>query len=748
MAPVLAALHLLFALQSSGGWVTGTVRSAGSNELLANAIVELTDIGRATATDENGRYTFRDVPAGPQHIVVRFIGHEPRTLHALVPAEGRLEINVTLVRRPILLPSMEVRSLVALRGLEGDSTSYPDREVSIGAVRDDPRLAEPDGFMALSGAEIVLDPESPSGVHIRGGSSDQTGYLLDGIPVFNPYHAAGVFSAWNPDALSRLELTATDHSSSTPDALSGTIAATTLTPGDHLQAQGSITNTQARVTINGPAMGGGYLLSLRSGAPGIAPRKSESSYLDGTSGDWLAKLEAPMLGGRLRLLGYGSQDEINAAAGTSAQPHPGLVRNIFAWDSRSFGVGWLRSVSAFTIRLLGWHAESGAESHWESGSGPIVMASDRRDLGLLAQVDHRSPVARTSWGIRLERSHTTYDIRADSADEPLVHLPTQTLIATAFADQTRTLGARFELGLGSGATLSGTAFRLSPHLRIRWMPTEAITLSASYSRQHQFSQSLRNNESVVGNVFPADFFIGAGAYGIPIARSDLGVLAVDYRPRGGMRFGVQAYDRYSSGLVLVAPREGEPFTLGNFATGSASARGLSVTAAFATAHLGVQGSYALQQVHYQEGSRAYVPIHGATHLLEAGMIVFPTATTSIKLGATGALGRRTTIIANGFEWEACNIRDQGCEFSGSPSYGGEHLGGTTLPGYFRVDLGARKHWHLDLGGRHTMIALFASMTNLMGRTNILTYARAPNQEMAAIEMRPRSPLVIGIDWSF
>jgi hypothetical protein len=200
--------------------------------------------------------------------------------------------------------------------------------------------------------------------------------------------------------------------------------------------------------------------------------------------------------------------------------------------------------------------------------------------------------------------------------------------------------------------------------------------------------------------------------------------------------------------MLVAPGEGEPFTLGHFAIGSAAARGLSFTAGFATSHLGVQGSYALQRVRYQEGGTAYTPVHGATQLLEGGMTVFPTATTSIKLGAIGELGRRTTIIANGFEWEACNIRDQGCEFSGSPSYGGEHLGGTTLPGYFRVDLGARKHWHLDLAGRHTMIAFFVTVTNLLGRTNILTYARAPNQDVVAIEMRPRSPLVIGIDWSF
>lgn len=57
---------------------------------------------------------------------------------------------------------------------------------------------------ALGGGDVVLSPESPSGGQVRGGGSDQTAYLLDGIPGFSPYHGAGVFSAWNPDALSQL----------------------------------------------------------------------------------------------------------------------------------------------------------------------------------------------------------------------------------------------------------------------------------------------------------------------------------------------------------------------------------------------------------------------------------------------------------------------------------------------------------------------------------------------------------------
>jgi len=54
----------------------------------------------------------------------------------------------------------------------------------------------------------------------------------------------------------------------------------------------------------------------------------------------------------------------------------------------------------------------------------------------------------------------------------------------------------------------------------------------SYARTHQFAQSLRNPESVVGSVFPVDLYMGAAAPGMPVAQSDQGVIAQRFgRPR-------------------------------------------------------------------------------------------------------------------------------------------------------------------------------------------------------------------------
>jgi Carboxypeptidase regulatory-like domain/TonB dependent receptor len=740
---LLGAAKLLLLVQGTDPSILGTIVDGHTGEPLAHAVISLSDIDRLVVSDARGHYEFSAVPPGPQHITVRRIGYGPRTLHALVPREGPVEINIALRPEPMRLPGIEVHSTVAVRGVETeDSTAYPDRGLSMEAVRNHPLLSEPDPFVALDGGEIAVMPESPSGIHVRGGASDQTGYLLDGVPIFSPYHAAGLFSAWNPDALEHLQLASTTPSPAFPEALSGTVTGMTRTPGSRLSAQGSFSTTQARLTLDGPiAAGAGYLLSVRSGLPDLTAPQGDASYLRGESGDLLAKLELRAFGGRVRLLGYDSSNEISATAS------PDSVRNAFEWHSRSVGAEWSRRFGKLGLRIQGWHAGSDAEVGWDPLGEAIALTAARRDYGLVAELQRSTVNAATTAGLRAQDSHTSYH-PASRAGEPALLLDARSPTVAGFVQHDQTLGR----GLSAVVALSASAARalyFSPQVRISWAPARALVISGSYARSHQFAQSLRNSESVVDNIFPADVFVGIGDSGVPVARSDLGVLAAEYRPVTGVRVSGQVYLRDLDGLLLVAPQTGEPFATRSFATGSGIARGFSLDAGVSGSRFGLVASYGWQHLRLGDGRARYVPNYGAVQTLEAGVIVFPSATSSIRLGATGARGRRGTLLDSNVEWEACNLLDQGCEFAGTPRYRTDQLGATSLPTYFRLDLGLRKHWHFDVGGRDVQLAVFGTLTNLLGRKNVLTLAPAePGGTPAVIEMRPRGPLVVGLDWRF
>ena len=740
---------LLLLLQTGSAQVTGVVRDGHTGAPLIGAHIALADLGRHARSDSSGRYRLDSVPAGSHRVIVRTAGFGERVLNALVPSVGLLEIDVTLVPRPYRLPGLDVSSgFIAVRGSERDSTFGADRIAFMATARYDPLLPEPDAFQILSGGPVAIAPEAPSGVHLRGGAADHTGYLLDGIPVFNPYHAAGVFSAWNPDALDAVRVYSMGSAPDHPAVLSGAVSAATRAPSPEFWSAGGISSTQARLSFNAPlgSRGAGLLVSLRSTLPdALAP--AELSYLHGRASDWLGKIEVPALGGRVRALGYGNNNAFAASSTVESEATPDSTQNSFEWFARSFGLEYLRASEGNSLRVLAWSASTRAGLDWAGAAIPEELSATRRDVGVLARIEGRSGGRTTAAGLRLEHSGTDYDVHAGPT--PVSTLASRMVLVTAFAEHARPLAADLTLRLSLSVTGAEDRAHAAPAAELRWQASPTLSLNAGYRRANQFAQSLRNPESVTGQVFPADLYVGAGAGapGVPVATSDQGVLAAEFRPAAGFRIIAQAWVRDMEGVVMVAPTDAGPFAEGAITAGSGWARGLSLETGLARSRWALTASYGLQQVRFEWPEGRYDPGHGTTHLLETGVTVLPARSLSLRLGITGAMGRRTTAIAGGFEWEACNLLDRGCEFQGSPEQDANAPGGTRLPGYLRFDLGVRKEWQLAVGQRQLLLSLFGTVTNLLDRTNVLTLApeRAGGRP-APVTMRPFAPLVVGLDW--
>ena len=729
--------------------IAGTVREGGSGIPVARALVSLPALQRSVFSDEAGHYVI-DAAPGPQRVTVSRMGYASTEFEALVPETGDLEVHVAMRREPIRFPPIHVRANLPLRGVSPPDGAA-DRSVTRDELNYDPLLVEPDFLRAMSGGDVVIDPESPSGLHVRGGSADQVGYVVDGIPVFNPYHSAGTFSAWNPDAISQVDLLASAATPASPDALSGTVSAHTRTPGMEHHTRGSVSATQARATVDGPLghTGTGYLLSVTSAFPGLAFHKSEFSHLDGDNLDVLAKTESPVFGGQLRLIGYGSRNHVDAAATGEAGDTTGAdpVRNTFGWTSRSLGAEWSRSLGSASLTLRSWSAHGDVDATW-SGVDSIARAeSNRRETGAVAVVAAPMLRGRTSLGVRVQQMSSTYDYHPVTNDS--YTLDVSTLVSTVFAEHARDLTASTALSVSLANAFALGATYLSPTAQLRWQPARSLTITGTAARRHQFGQSLRNAESVVSTIFPADMYVIAGDHGVPVATSTIGILATEHCPTGWLRLGAQAYARDFSGLALVAPGSADPFATTVLAEGTGHAYGVALQAAATSARVGVLAGYGYQDVHLAYAGGGYVPGYGAVHSLEAGVTFVPAPGYNVRLGYEGMMGRRTTSSLGELEYEAVNMLDQGGEFGGSPAGWSGALGGTALPAYHRLDLGVRKSWHTRLGNRAGVLSAFGTVSNLMSRANVMTFAVDPaTGEAKPIEMRPFSPLVVGIDWQF
>jgi hypothetical protein len=736
--------------------ISGTITDAVTRRVVQGAVVELTDLGRSVRTGDTGGYAFTNVSPGPQHVAVRAVGYAPRMIHALVPAEGSLQVGIALTPLPQRLATVDVESWVPVRGARPRAErGLSDRVTTIAEIRHHPLLAEPDVLEGISGGGVSTEPEAPSGVHVRGAAADQTAYLLDGIPVLSPYHAAGLFASFNPDAVASVELWSASTHPGHPAALAGVFDVSTKQSSPQVTSTGSVSATQARLLVDGPIgdSSGTFLLSVREGFPGLISSARDASHLRGESGDRLGTVDIPLGAGRLHLLAYGSGNALSAAAvaGTELPPGAARDRNRFEWESASFGGAWSRAIGPRTIAIRAWRATSGARAAWSYKPDSMeLLASSRRDIGALIAMKDDSGRGRNEFVVRVERqSVASRKERAAASGETPQRQGASIWSTTGFARRSWPIADALALDVDAAVTLVDQSVALSPGATLRWT-TPVVTLEFAVARRRQLLQSLRNEESLVGAIFPAELWFAGDSHTTPrAARADQAVVSAQFSPWGPVRVSADAFLRRATGVLVTAAGTSDPYATERLRDGTARARGFALYAASAGRRYGAIASYAWQSTWLTDGTTTYQPRYAVAHRVEGGATLFPTPTLALRVGAVAMLGRRTTPMFGPLEWESCNLLDFGCEFGGSPRTSPDSPGSGNLPAYVRLDAGVRRHWHLRVRQRDLSVALFGTITNLLSRSNTLAYTVDGSASVpTAIGMRPLAPLVVGVDWRF
>ena len=70
---VLRAIEILFVIHAREATVAGVVRDEETSAPLVGAVVQVTDLDRTAATDADGHYVLRGIPAGPHSLTIRFL---------------------------------------------------------------------------------------------------------------------------------------------------------------------------------------------------------------------------------------------------------------------------------------------------------------------------------------------------------------------------------------------------------------------------------------------------------------------------------------------------------------------------------------------------------------------------------------------------------------------------------------------------------------------------------------------------
>jgi hypothetical protein len=175
---------------------------------IGGVMIDVTVAGgetRQQTGDDTGAYSLVGLAAGVYTLHFARTGYIPLTLDVRVPEHGAVHLDVTLDRA---LPAMQTIKVVAKSPLPRITGSPP----STGAYR--PWKMEGDRMHTLSSLDFpdvvraigtspggAAGPESGSGIHLQGGSTNHTQLLFDGVPLYNAVHAGDHPSAIDPDAV-------------------------------------------------------------------------------------------------------------------------------------------------------------------------------------------------------------------------------------------------------------------------------------------------------------------------------------------------------------------------------------------------------------------------------------------------------------------------------------------------------------------------------------------------------------------
>ena len=582
--------------EAYSGTLDGRVVDAETGESLPGASVWLVDVGLGAVADLDGAFAIVDLPAGRYQARVTYVGYRAvRVALDVYPLSPRLPPVVRLQPEPVSSFVAEVKA--------GAADAGPVPGVTDVAARGVAALSSPLGRGDLAAALAALPGLTRTGgfsgrLVVRGADPDALRVLRDGVPVYEPWHAGGLVSTLQPEALGRILL----HRGQFPAAIGGGLAAVLETESTSALV-GDTTSTVALspVAVRGAAdvaLGrraglhvgglrsvlGGWLaagvradsgvavvdplggrrgdgrrpdVAFESGEASLAVRLGPTSRLD-VSG-WAAR-------DRLRMAGVGPQRGDTASASGRTWAASARVRSL---------VGQRTFVTALAYRTRVDDASGAAGSDAEALVETAVGLDIDRALSLRHTVSVGVRAADRLVEGRFARGDGGADRDRQRAAEAVVYVADTWSPALAWQVQG---GIRAEATQGA----SGPRVLVAPRLFARWA-ADRLVLRAGVSRQTQPVQRLVGQAA--GREGPlalaAARWAVAGATAPPASAWQAGAGA-EWAPSAALALSAEVYGRLDRDVLRSVPQPGvERDRFSGFAATRGRAGGLEVAARLA-----------------------------------------------------------------------------------------------------------------------------------------------------------------------
>jgi hypothetical protein len=532
--------------------LSGFVRSSNDGESLPNATIALETGGRVLGTVSNaaGYYAVPGIPARSCTVTVSYVGYTTfrDTLELAVGQDLRFDIEL---RQETL--SFEEVVVTAKAGPAEKELRHQPSVVALKVknLQHMPAIGEPDllrGLQLLPGVQTASD--FSSGLYVRGGGPDQTGIRLDQVRLYNPSHAFGLFSTFNPDAIKDV----TFYKGAYPARYGGNLGAVLDVQNRdgnrrEFKVGGGVSLISSRLTVEGPFPGrGAWMVAGRRTYidPVLKAIRNTTDELSGL-GYFFYDINAKVntqLGDddNLMLSAYGGDDDLDVALSDSVNTFSFGNR----WGNRALMGRWTHVFSpALFGRMIALYSTYQSAITLNFFETPIAIRNRARDLTFKGDFDYFSSADHTLHaGAELTLFRFDYKVRFDQYRENLAVTPY--LLSTYVQDDWKiTPFTEAHLGLRGSYYQEDSRFSLNPRFSISHMLADELRLKLAGGSYQQYLQ-LVSTEGFSGG----DVWVSLDETAKP-GRSWQVVTGVEWEPSVGYKLSLESYYTDLANLVVI-----------------------------------------------------------------------------------------------------------------------------------------------------------------------------------------------------
>lgn len=258
-----------FSSAQTTGKITGRVLDKESKEPLVGVNIMLEGTAIGASTDIDGKYLILNVPAGTYNLLVRLLGYREVTVKTLKVMVGfTTEQNVEMGSEAVELKEVVISAErpIIPKDQTGSVRVVTSEQIQLMPVR---------GFreMAATSAGIVQG-ERGGELNIRGGRSEETGYIVDGVWTNDPLTGSSSASV-SQRAIQELIVMTGGYTAEYGNVMSGIVNVTTRSgKQNYFGSVEYVTDTFLGDGFNGMRNNGHQLISATLGGPIIPTNRN------------------------------------------------------------------------------------------------------------------------------------------------------------------------------------------------------------------------------------------------------------------------------------------------------------------------------------------------------------------------------------------------------------------------------------------------------------------------------------------